>query len=159
MLTYFLLRSNSPLLIDPGEISGTGYSYILNELFKLPAEICKKMRTTISNYWWGSSADNRHIHWQRWDHLTQPKSCGGMGFRDLPLFNVAMLGKQGWRLLTHPDSLCARVMKGRYYPHTDFMLATRKKHSSHTWRAILAGREDLKKGLIRRVGNGTTTKI
>lgn len=144
---------------DPGEISGTGYSYILNELFKLPAEICKKMRTTISNYWWGSSADNRHIHWQRWDHLTQPKSCGGMGFRDLPLFNVAMLGKQGWRLLTHPDSLCARVMKGRYYPHTDFMLATRKKHSSHTWRAILAGREDLKKGLIRRVGNGTTTKI
>lgn len=62
-----------------------------------------------------------------------------MGFRDIRPFNLAMLGKQGWRLTTNTDSLCAKVLKGRYFPHSDFMEATRKKHASATWRAILAG--------------------
>ena len=39
--------------------------------FQLPGEICKKMRSVITNYWWGSSADNRHIHWQKWDRLAR----------------------------------------------------------------------------------------
>ncbi|GJM96742.1 hypothetical protein PR202_ga13605 [Eleusine coracana subsp. coracana] len=30
--------------------------------FLLPKSTCKKMKSTIANYWWGSSANNRHIH-------------------------------------------------------------------------------------------------
>ena len=77
-----------------------------------------------------------------------------MGFRDFQLFNQAMLGKQGWRLLTRPESLCAMVLKGKYYSTCDFLSPTRKKRSSATWRAILHGREVLKRGLIKRVGPG-----
>jgi len=98
--------------------------------FKLPANVCKKMRKYITNYWWGSSIDSNKIHWQRWSKLTRTKADGGMGFRDLPLFNQALLGKQGWQLMMRPDSLCARVLKGKYYPHGDFLSATRKKRSS-----------------------------
>jgi hypothetical protein len=72
---------------------------------------------------------------------------GGMGFRDFQLFNQAMLAKQDWRLMTKTDSLCAKVLKGKYYHNSDFLLAQRKKNSSHTWRAILHGREALKKGV------------
>ena len=49
--------------------------------FLLPVDTCKKMRSIIGNYWWGSSADNQHIHWQRWERLIQPKARGGIGFR------------------------------------------------------------------------------
>ena len=106
--------------------------------FLSPLDTCKKMRQAIANYWWGSTADNRHMHWLCWERLTRPKCQGGMGFRDLKLFNLAMLGKQGWRLMTRPDSLCARVLKGRYYHDSDFLNCTRKKRSSYTWRAILS---------------------
>jgi hypothetical protein len=82
-----------------------------------------------------------------------------MGFHDLRLFNMAMLGKQGWRLIKYPDSLCARVLKGRYYHDSDFLHATRKKHSSETWRAIMAGREALSKGLVHRIDDGSLTRI
>jgi hypothetical protein len=88
-----------------------------------------------------------------------PKSQGGLGFRDTKLFNPAMLGKQGWRLMTNPDSLCGRVLKGKYFHNGEFMTATKKKNASHTWRVILTGRKVLQMGCIRRIGDGTTTNI
>jgi hypothetical protein len=39
------------------------------------------------------------------------------------------------------------------------MLASRKRHASSTWRAIMAGREALQHGLIKRVVDGNTTEI
>ncbi|CAD6337949.1 unnamed protein product [Miscanthus lutarioriparius] len=127
--------------------------------FLLPLNICNKMRSVVANYWWGSSADNRHMHWMSWERLNQPKHKGGMGFWDMRSFNLAMLGKQGWRLITRPNSLCARVLKGRYYHDTKFLRTTRKKHASSTWRAILAGRDVQQRGLIRRVVDGDSTTI
>jgi hypothetical protein len=82
-----------------------------------------------------------------------------MGFRELPLFNQAMLGKQGWRLLTRPESLCARVLKGKYFPNSSFLLTNRKKNSSETWRSILYGRQALSKGLIKRIGPGDSINL
>lgn len=125
--------------------------------FKLSPIVCRKLTTAVSNYWWGSSLDNHKLHWLRWEKLTRSKSQGGIGFRDFALFNQAMLGKQGWRLMMRPSSLCARVLKGKYYLNSDFLSATKKKRSSETWRSILHGREVLKKGLIKRIGPGDTS--
>jgi hypothetical protein len=72
-----------------------------------------------------------------------------MGFNDVKAFNIAMLGKQGWRLTTNPESLCARVMNGKYFPQGEFLATKNKKNSSQTWRAILAGRKALDVGLIK----------
>ncbi|GJN11576.1 hypothetical protein PR202_ga29776 [Eleusine coracana subsp. coracana] len=61
--------------------------------FLIPNSTCKKMRSVIANYWWGGAADSRRIPWQSWDQVTKPKAQGGMGFRDLHMSNLAMLGK------------------------------------------------------------------
>lgn len=58
--------------------------------------------------------------------------------------------------MNNPNSLCARVLKARYFPDTDFLHATVPKSSSATWHAIVAGRDALKNGLIKRVGDGST---
>jgi hypothetical protein len=51
------------------------------------------------------------------DNFTQPKSHGGLGFWNFRVFNQALLAKQACRLITKPDSLCARVLKAKYYPN------------------------------------------
>jgi hypothetical protein len=51
----------------------------------------------------------------------------------------------------NPDTLCAKVLKGRYFPDSDFLHATVPKNSSATWRAIVAGREALQQGLVMMI--------
>jgi ribonuclease HI len=101
----------------------------------------------------------KKMHWKSWDWLSTPKSLGGMGFRDMVLFNKAMLGRQAWRLLTDPSSLCARVLKGRYFPNCSFWEAPRPCSSSFTWRNILFGKEIVQQGLRWGIGNGQSTNI
>jgi hypothetical protein len=75
--------------------------------FLLSPATCKKITTTTSNYWWSSKFDRRGLHWRKWTNLTLPKCHGGMGFKDIKAFNIVMLGKQGWSLLTNSEYLCS----------------------------------------------------
>jgi hypothetical protein len=74
------------------------------------------------------------------------KKLGGMGFRDLHTFNMAMLAKQSWRLLSKTESLCARNLKAKYYPNTSLLNAGPKQGSSYTWQSILAGLKTFNRG-------------
>jgi ribonuclease HI len=91
--------------------------------------------------------------------MGQPKMKGGLGFRELESFNLAMLAKQGWRLLTNPESMVAQIMKAKYYPQHSFLEANLGTRPSFAWRSIWNSRTLLKEGLIWRVGNGESIKI
>ncbi|KAJ0017107.1 hypothetical protein Pint_10781 [Pistacia integerrima] len=87
------------------------------------------------------------------------KSNGGLGFRDLELFNLAMLAKQGWRLLHYPNSFAARVLSVKYYPEGYFLEAKFKRTSSFIWRSVMATRPVLESGLMWRIGDGSKAQI
>ena len=133
-------------------------TYIMS-CFRIPVAICERMRQAVADYWWGREDGKRKLHWRSWDWLSLPKKLGGLGFRDFSLFNQAMLGKQCWRLLTEPESLCSRVLKARYFPHCDFLDAPKPRSSSYTWRSILFGRELVKAGVRWGIANDQKVKI
>ncbi|KAK2640593.1 hypothetical protein Ddye_028388 [Dipteronia dyeriana] len=58
--------------------------------------------------------EKRKIHWHSWQKL---------GFRDLTMFNKAMLAKQVWRLIHRPNSLAAKLLKQCYYPYSSILEA------------------------------------
>lgn len=89
-----------------------------------------------------------------WWKMCVPKNQGGMGFRDIHNFNLAFLTKQAWHLLDNLDSLCASILRAKYYPDGDLLNAKLRKGSSFTWKSIMAGTNTLKRGYIWRVGNG-----
>ena len=81
----------------------------------------------------------KKMHWFAWWRLCIPKKEGGLGFRDLHSFNLALLTKQCWRLIQNPESLCAQVLKAKYYPDGDILKAGPKRGSSYTWQSIVVG--------------------
>lgn len=87
------------------------------------------------------------------------KKQGGMGFRDLHCFNLAMLAKQIWRLVEAPESLCGQILRAKYYPSRDLLKAELKKGASFTWQSLMAGMGTFKRGYIWRVGNGSEINV
>jgi hypothetical protein len=91
--------------------------------------------------------------------MTKPKHLGGLGFRDIELFNLALLARQAWRIVKEPSSLSARILKSVYFPNGEFLDAELCTNPSRIWRSILDGRDVVKQGLIKRIGNGEDTNI
>lgn len=75
-----------------------------------------------------------------------------MGFKDFECFNNALLAKQGWRLLTNPNSLVGRLLKAKYFPNVSFLKAELGRCPSFLWRSIWDGKALLQEGLRWKIG-------
>jgi hypothetical protein len=67
-------------------------TYIMS-VFKLPLGLCDSLTSIIRVFWWGVEKGKRKMAWVAWKEMTLKKCCGGMGFKDLRLFNQSPTGK------------------------------------------------------------------
>ncbi|KAL0413245.1 UNVERIFIED_CONTAM: putative mitochondrial protein [Sesamum radiatum] len=118
--------------------------------FKLPTSLLKEIHSMISNFWWHNRGQTK-IHWISWQRLCQSKLQGGLGFRQLHLFNTAMLAKQLWRILRHPNRLLSKVLKARYFPNGSILDATTGRRPSYTWRSLMSAHTEWNVNLVRSI--------
>lgn len=76
------------------------------------------------------------MHWHSWESMCLPKSMGGLGFRDIGCFNMALLAKQIWRIHCGECPILAAILKARYYKHSDVLNTLRGYDPSYTWRSL-----------------------
>jgi hypothetical protein len=106
-------------------------TYIMS-YFLLPKGLCEKIEQAVCSFWWGSIEVKKRIHWTKKTTLFKSKHEGGMGFKIIRDFNLAMLAKQAWRLHTNPTSLISKCFKAKYFPHSDILQATVGCNPSYT---------------------------
>ncbi|XP_074289590.1 putative mitochondrial protein AtMg00310 [Silene latifolia] len=151
-----LSRAGKEVLIKA--VANSLPTYVMS-VFKIPSNFCDELRSMVSRFWWGHGEGQRGISWVAWRKICTPKGVGGLGFRDFHLFNLALLAKQAWRLVTCTDGLWARIMKAKYYPQGEFMGAGIGHNPSYAWRGIVEARGVLEKGMRRRIGDGPSTLV
>ncbi|CAO2827157.1 unnamed protein product [Amaranthus hypochondriacus] len=105
-------------------------------LFRISDGVLDDIHAMMAKFWWGANGNERKIHWHGWPNLCMPKCQGGLGFRDLKIFNDALLAKQAWRLMRNSNSMVSQVFKARYYKNSDFLDSFRGFDPSFTWRSI-----------------------
>jgi len=86
------------------------------------------------------------MHWLSWERLSVHKFFGGMGFKEITYFNVAMLGKHGWKFQTNTTSLVTRLFKARYFFNNDFIGSRLGSNQSYEWKRILTVKNSCEKG-------------
>ena len=109
--------------------------------FLISKGLCEEIEGMIRKFWQGQRQEKSEIAWVSWEKMCKSKSNCGIGFHNFQAFNQAMLAKQGWRLLSNLDSLCAKVYKARYYPNGDVLNSKLGCSPSYTWRSIFKGLE------------------
>ncbi|GMI77374.1 hypothetical protein HRI_001406700 [Hibiscus trionum] len=152
----FLSYSGREILIK--SVAQAMPQYVMS-CYLLPQNIIDDITMSIRRYWWFGRSNKRGWPLLSWDSLCTPKNVGGLGFRDLHTFNIALLGKQIWHLLSHPDSLLARVLRAKYYPSGDLLNASADKRASFAWKGINQAIHSLGPGYFWRPGVKSSIRL
>ncbi|KAL0378864.1 UNVERIFIED_CONTAM: putative mitochondrial protein [Sesamum radiatum] len=126
--------------------------------FMVPSSICSEIEGMMSDFFWHNKGI-RKIHWISWENLCVRKEEGGLGFQKMGAFNLAMLAKQLWRIISQPHCLLSRVLKQKYFPTTDVLSGSASQGCSFTWRSIVEARPVILLGSRWQVGDGLTARI
>lgn len=125
----------------------------------LPVSTCNEIDKICRNFLWGHSDDTRKIHTVSWSEVCKPRDEGGLGLRKARDFNLALLTKLGWQILTNEDKLWVKVMKEKYVNQGGFFNTSSTNPCSWSWRSMMKGKETLKKGVKWKIGTGSAVNF
>jgi hypothetical protein len=115
-------------------------TYFLS-LFPIPMSIARRIEKLQRDFLWGGLEEEHKLHLVNWHQVCTPLSGGGLGIRDVAIFNKALLGKWLWRYSTEPNSLWRQVIDSKYGGQGNFWVSNRVNtpHGVSLWRHIRAG--------------------
>ncbi|KAL0446258.1 UNVERIFIED_CONTAM: putative mitochondrial protein [Sesamum latifolium] len=126
--------------------------------FRIPDSLLAEIESMTAKFFWHGELETR-THRVSWRKVCQPTRTGGLGFRRLKEYNMALLAKQAWRIATEPDLLLHKVLHHRYFPGSNFFAAEPGRLPSFTWRSLLSTKELLVTGLRWKIGDGCSARI
>ncbi|KAA3477682.1 reverse transcriptase-like protein [Gossypium australe] len=128
-------------------------------IFLAPIGVLKEIQTKLSRGWWSGKERGKFWSMLSWRTLCQPKGMGGIGLRNMRLFNIALLGRQVWRLINNKESLYFKVLSSKYFPDGNIFNAKKVNRASFTWSSIAAAVDLLKNSFGWQIGNDEPIKI
>ncbi|KAL9689246.1 hypothetical protein QQ045_033681 [Rhodiola kirilowii] len=105
-------------------------------VYYFPQKNLDDIAKLIGQYWWNKNG-RKGISWLSREVMYRKKEGGGIGFKDLRIFNEAILMKICWRMLTQPQLLVSKVLKAWYCQNSDLSYASLKGRLSHIWRGVM----------------------
>ncbi|XP_020224194.1 uncharacterized protein LOC109806232 [Cajanus cajan] len=82
--------------------------------YKAPNSVIKENVAIQRDFLWRGVKDGSKIPWVKWEMVCKSKVEGGLGIKDVRLFNWALLGKWVWKNMLSLGMLWAKVLHSRY---------------------------------------------
>ncbi|XP_026451664.1 uncharacterized protein LOC113351990 [Papaver somniferum] len=127
--------------------------------FPIPNATIRKLNTLQRRYWWGHHPNQKGLNPRAWNKIFLPNRFGGLEFKNLEKFNLALLAKMAWRLVTQPDLLSSRVIKSKYFPKHKPLHAILRRKGTWIWNDICKGLKIVKQYHIWEVVSGEDISI
>jgi len=88
-------------------------TYFLS-LFPIPSSVASRIEKLHRDFLWGGLGEEFKYHLVSWSTVCSPISEGGLGIRNLRIFNQALLGKWLWRFAHEREALWRSVVDAKY---------------------------------------------
>lgn len=123
--------------------------------FILPKECIRAIDKMCNAFLWKGTLEGRYVARVAWDKVTQPKKNGGLGIRNLELWNRTCTIKLLWFLVFRLESVWSSWMRDNVIK--DESLWHMKPRQSHTWlfKQLLSERQTAIQWLHIEPGDGT----
>ncbi|XP_013658178.1 uncharacterized protein LOC125595072 [Brassica napus] len=122
--------------------------------FVLPKGCIKSIESLCSRFLWNGNITSKAAEKVSWNVVCLPRSEGGLGLRNLSIWNKTLSLKLVWLLHSESESLWASSTKHHRLKRLSIWSLDEKKQGSWIWKSILKLRP-LTENFIRcEVGNG-----
>jgi hypothetical protein len=88
-------------------------TYFLS-LFSIPSSVASRIEKLHQDFLWGGIGEEFKYHLVSWSTVCSPISEGGLGIRNLRIFNKTLLGKWLWRYVHEREALRRLVVDAKY---------------------------------------------
>jgi hypothetical protein len=96
-------------------------SYAMSS-FLMHISFSSSLDRMLKNFWWGFPKDKaRNLSLKSWNSICLPKHEGGLGFRRMHEFNLSLITKLGWKMITKTDCLWVKQLQNKYIKYRDFL--------------------------------------
>jgi hypothetical protein len=128
--------------------------------FLLPSSISTLLDKMFKKFWWGFPVNkSQNLTLKSWSSICTPKHTGGLGFKKMHDFNLALIAKLGWKLLTKTDCLWVHQLHGKYIKYGDFFSSPAPSTASWLWKGIQKIKPIISTGACLRVSRLSTSSI
>lgn len=125
--------------------------------FILPKGCLSKIQSLCSRFLWSGDIEKKNGAKIGWNQLCLPMNEGGLGLRNLKIWNLTLCLRLIWVLFCNHKSLWGCWIKENRIKHRIFWEQEPKGHSSWTWKALLSLRNAASAFLMARMGKGNHT--
>ncbi|GKA98042.1 RNA-directed DNA polymerase, eukaryota, reverse transcriptase zinc-binding domain protein [Tanacetum coccineum] len=94
-----------------------------------------------------------------WKNICRLKSQGGLGLRDLGVWNKALIIKHLWHIVINKNSLWIKWINTIKLKGRSIWAVDEDVSDSRAWKNILKLRNDVRKFIVMNVGNGETASV
>jgi hypothetical protein len=123
--------------------------------------IASRLEKLQRDFLWGGLEDERKFHLVNWKTACLPLQGGGLGIRNMAIFNKALLGKWLWRYSTESSSLWRQVIDSKYGGQEKDWCSNivRSTHGVSLWKHIRAGWDVFSNHISHKLGDGSRIRF
>lgn len=132
-----------------------------SSVFILPKSVTQEIEKLMREFLWSHGDLKKGSAKVKWADVCCQKNYGGLGIKPLHTWNIALMSKHVWNIVSGKDSLwvkwvSAYRLKDRR-TNRNFWDVPELNDVSWSWRKILQYRDLLRDHIIHRLGDGTLT--
>jgi hypothetical protein len=125
-------------------------------MYLLPLTNVESLTKIIRKFFWEGNSEKKKYYLVKWDVVCKPRKKGGLGIKNLQLFNQCLLCKWWWKL-EEEDGLWIQLVKAKYGVDKGIQNIKMKSNDSPVWKDLLKVKHLYTQGRVMVVGNGNST--